>query len=144
MTIFKMKPYKLLKAKQSVVPLQILSPMCTNGFYPLFTETTGNDPPFYLEKKQTLLWQLGDVTRMEKQGLLLTAASKCTCHWDPVCKSNGEPSCMLNIVCRAERDFAARKNAWQVTVPGNLALSFWKCFKSIKKNSVLGRENTSD
>lgn len=28
-----MKPYKLLKAKQSVVPLQVLSPVCTNGFH---------------------------------------------------------------------------------------------------------------
>ena len=80
---------------------------------------------------------------MEKQGLLLSTPSKRTC-CDPVCKSNGEPFCMLNIVCRAERDFAARENAWQVTVPGNLTLSFWKCFKSIKKNSVLGHENTSN
>lgn len=133
MTIFKKKPYKLLKAKQSVFHLHVFSPMCTNGFYSPFTGSTGNHPPLYSEEKQTLLWQLRRVSRMEKQGLLLTTPSKRACHCDPVCKSNGEPSCMLNIVRRAERDFAVRENAWQVTVPGNLAHSFWKCFKSIKK-----------
>lgn len=51
---------------------------------------------------------------------------------------------MLYIVCKAERDCAARENAWQVAVPGKLAHSFWKCFKSIKKNSVLGHGNTSE
>lgn len=52
---------------------------------------------------------------------------------------------MLHIVCKAERDCGARENAWQVTVPGKLAHAFrFKCFKSIKKNSVLGHGNTND
>lgn len=81
---------------------------------------------------------------MEKQGILLITPPKHTCYCDPFCKRSREPSCMLNIVCRTERDFAAREKAWQVTLPGNLAHSFWKCFKSIKKSSVLGHKKTSD
>lgn len=77
--------------------------------FPPFTESTGNRLPLYWEEKQP-----GGVSRMEKQSLLLSTPSKSTCHCHPVCKSNGDLSCMLNTVCRAERDFAARENAWQV------------------------------
>lgn len=68
-----------------------------------FTESTGNQDPLYSEEKQTLLWQLGGASRMKKQGLILTTLSKHICHHDLVCKSNGGPSCILYIVCRAKR-----------------------------------------
>lgn len=79
MTIFKMKPCKLLKAKQSVVLWQVFSPMCISGFYSPFTESAGNHLPFYSEEKQTLLWHLRGESRMKNQGLLLTTPSKRTC-----------------------------------------------------------------
>lgn len=110
-----MKSCKLLKVKQSVVLWQVFSPMFISGFYSPFIESTGNHLPLYSEEKQTLLWHLRGVSRMKNQSLLLTMSSKHKCVVTQFCTSNGEPSWTLHIVCRTERDLAARKNAWQVT-----------------------------
>lgn len=76
---------------------------------------------------------------MGKQSFLLTTPSKRKCSCAPVYKYNEKPPYRLRVVCRAKRDFA-----WQVTVPGNLAHSFWENFKSIKLNSVQRHENRSE
>lgn len=79
---------------------------------------------------------------MKNQGLLLTTPSKCKCVVTQFAKAmeNHPGCCTLSAKLRG----IVLPGKMPGRLPGKLAHSFWKCSKSIKKNSILGHGNTSD